>query len=72
MNANAEEQNWRKPSCVAKAEKASLFGTQGGIFGTQGGTFGTLGRFLWGDGDIMILGTFSFGTLVNVTCRTGI
>ena len=65
MNANVEEQNWRKPSCVAKAEKAFLFGT-------QGGTFGTLGRFLWGDGDIMILGTFSFGTLVNVTCRTGI
>ena len=61
MNANVVEQNWRKPSCVAKAEKAFLFGTQGGTFG-----------FLWGDGDIMILGTFSFGTLVNVTCRTGI
>ena len=25
-----------------------------------------------GDGDIMILGTFGFGTLGNVRCRTGI
>ena len=63
MNANVEEQNWRKPSCVAKAEKASLFGT-------QGGTFGTLGRCLWGD--LMILGTFSFETLLHVKCKTGI
>ena len=63
---NAEEKNWRKPNCVAKAGKASLFGT-------QGETFRTFRRFSGGDGDFMKLGIFSFGTLrSNVTCRAGI